>query len=550
MTEENRNSMSLGGTDLGEALNKAAADTLAGVPPASAPVAEAAPVLNLSDKAPIATDTTSLLRRVSSSGLTTIMDNYLEAVKDQLVRKLTEYRMFDTIKVTSRPVSTQGLHVECITLNDKFHTLVGFSETRDRRRYEGRTTTAVKDLSKVVTALNAAGTPVNHYILVDETYYNRPLQLGTMLAQELTVAAFPEEGQIDIGMLCSSNYSISVDANEYRRVLDEIWPSDILPRSDIGMCVYTNPSDGSPKELMLSFGGYTTFNSPNRADDFGSIKAARPTTALTAMFSPTPSTNMAALGIILANYGFLTEKGWTTQFTDPLETLGKEKKDVLNIGNLLSLRDKAGLYDIDRNGFMDFINTYLEQPHLLAIDIDIGAPRIPGIEAIINGSLDNVIKEFVRPLGGDMSTFDHTSMTAGVHEQIIGDCSGVDTREVADYLNLCVENRANAESFMIFLARNTNPDFTISKLQEIMPGVAITPRYDSYRVLLNYGFLEVVWNIMAPSLATRLYFEQKLHNDNNVGPLPTGGNTVFNNQPIMGGTAVGINMPFIGGQVR
>jgi hypothetical protein len=325
--------------------------------------------------------------------------------------------------------------------------------------------------------------------------------------------------------LRQDRFKIVTRKADVMRLIEEAHPTGVIPPTNIGFAIFTNPQnrEESPK-LLMAVGGYTDFvsTSPTGTAFAGMPQAAVPMTTITTIYTPAPSLSMAILGISIAADAFLRRRLWIDQFSD-------FSPEAPNIGNLIMDGEGKPFRVTDMMTLGEFVETRLAKPGLLAIDIADGAPRIPGLERICADMVNDDVAKF---LGRPVEEI-QCGISAGTHMQYSGVFgNGNDTR-CANYLSLCAENPGGVAQYAPFLVRNTNPEFTLRALGELFNNTPITPLYANNRTILNAAFLNLMTTLTVPYL--NIVWESDTGAINNVGALPGGDVAAYGTAAMFGG---------------
>jgi hypothetical protein len=511
-----------GKTDIGVNIGEAVAGALGAAPVGGVDTGAAAP--RNERRPPGAQKASAILSRFGmSASLSAEARDYLKNLELEATELLSTLGGRPA-KITITPVPCEKVPIMKISADNKIHLLMAFTDTY-QPPIDAPFTPPSRFMAEAARDLINAGTHIATTLVVTpESYALRP-KMVRFIVHAFLSQLNKQDFQISLEALKNDRYIVRTRVADVRKAIEEHYPVATIPPFDVGLAVYTNPTErNGTSHLLFAIGAQTVFVSTSQTGMgyAGVPQAATPITVITVMVEPAPSLSMTIFGLSLAADGFFSRQMWRDQFTD-------FRKGEPNIGNLIPDADGKPFHVGDAYTLQEFISTKLQHPPLLALDIADGAPRVCGMELICANLVNQDIAQF---LGRPIEEL-HTGISAGVHMQYSG-CfgDGTDTRAVT-YLRLCAEDPTNVAAYIPLLVRNTNPEFTLRALAELYNNQTIVPLYSCNRTIINAAFLNLLASIVSPQLD--LTWETDTSVINNAGRLPAGDVAAFGVAAMYGG---------------
>lgn len=217
-------------------------------------------------------------------------------------------------------------------------------------------------------------------VVVTAADYGRAQQMAHYISISLMIATTTRLHDMNIQVLGDNQYSIDPDVVATRNFINNLNPSAVMPRVDIGFIIYAKPPRRGGAQFGLledlrpiaAVGGYTEILSTQ--DQTGVIRFA-PLVHITAIASAIPLPGIVPLCLTVAADQFISSGRWMQQFTS-------FQKGKPSLGNLApdpadpkKLWFPQNIMDLDKWRFQNVL------PALLAIDVVEGQARIPALAA-------------------------------------------------------------------------------------------------------------------------------------------------------------------------
>lgn len=377
------------------------------------------------------------------------IEEYLKTIKSYFVSDTTstDHIKIDVVRLTE----PNGAHA---FVADKKAIVMLFTETlpADTQNY----TPSSDYANYAVRALRAKfGEDVKlvNVVVVLPQDYSRAQLMAQYIHVSLTVATSRKLlNDTTIGILGDNQYSIDPDVVAARNYINQLNPSSVSPRMDIGFVIYAKSPRRSGMQLgpledmrpIAAVGGYTEMLISK--DQSGMIKYL-PMVHVTTIASAIPLPGIVPLCVTIAADQFVSTGRWIQQFSS-------FQKGKPNLGQLS--RDPADDKKLWFATDPQTLDTWRVQnclPAVLAIDVAEGTARIPALAAYGYLPHANAVYDQIQSFFGSRITMDRTQAPYLVHATdfigVYGSGAGggtlIDSRNM-DYMTLLADGALDSSS--------------------------------------------------------------------------------------------------------